>query len=114
MESQPMRTFCFVIAILCGTAALSPPARAIGCLSGGAAGALAGHMAGHGVLGAIGGCIAGHQWHKHQKQLREQDLQNQEAYDARRRSIDPNYKSPWESAAAPGGTPPTGASGSGH
>jgi hypothetical protein len=91
-----MRTFLFTMAALVSVAAISPPARAIGCLSGGAAGALAGHMAGHGILGAVGGCIAGHQWQKHQRQLREQDLQNQAAYDARRRAIDPNYRSPWQ------------------
>ena len=43
------------------------PAHAIGCLSGGIAGAVAGHMAHHGVLGAIGGCVAGHAYNKHQK-----------------------------------------------
>lgn len=43
------------------------PANAIGCFSGGVAGAVAGHMAHHGVLGALGGCIAGHQLNKHQK-----------------------------------------------
>jgi outer membrane lipoprotein SlyB len=91
-----MRTLFFTTATLVSVAAISPPAHAIGCLSGGAAGALAGHMAGHGILGAVGGCIAGHQWHKHQQQLREQDLQNQAAYDARRRAIDPNYQSPWQ------------------
>jgi uncharacterized membrane protein YebE (DUF533 family) len=42
-------------------------ADAIGCLSGGAAGAVAGHMAHHGVLGAVGGCVAGHEYNKHQK-----------------------------------------------
>jgi hypothetical protein len=51
-------------------------------------------MAGHGVLGAVGGCIAGHQWHKHQ--LREQDLQSSGAYDARRKQYDPNYQSPYQ------------------
>ena len=30
-----------------------------GCFKYGAAGALAGHMAGHGVLGAAGGCVTG-------------------------------------------------------
>ncbi len=77
-----------------GVVAAAPQAHAIGCLSGGAAGALAGHMAGHGVLGAIGGCIAGHQWHKHQ--LRQQDLQSTEAYEARRKQYDPNYQSPYQ------------------
>ena len=85
-------TFLAVLAVL-SLAAATPKAHAIGCLSGGAAGAVAGHMAGHGVLGAIGGCIAEHEWHKHQ--LRKQDLQNQSAYDARRKSDDPDYKSPW-------------------
>jgi len=61
-----------------GLVLANAPAHAIGCLSGGAAGALAGHMAHHGVLGAIGGCIAGHEYHKHQ--LKQQDLENQRAY----------------------------------
>jgi hypothetical protein len=43
------------------------PAHAIGCLSGGLAGGIAGHMAHHGVLGAVGGCIAGHEYHKHEQ-----------------------------------------------
>lgn len=73
---------------------VNPPAHAIGCLSGGAAGALAGHMAHHGVLGAVGGCIAGHEWHKHQ--MREQDMQSERAYDERRRQEDPNYRNPWD------------------
>jgi hypothetical protein len=51
-------------------------------------------MAGHGVLGAIGGCIAGHEYHKHQ--LRQQDLQSPGAYDARRKQYDPNYQSPFQ------------------
>jgi hypothetical protein len=43
-------------------------ASAIGCLSGGAAGAVAGHYAHHhAILGAVGGCIAGHQLAKHNK-----------------------------------------------
>ena len=89
-----MRTTIFAAMIILGVGAAASPAHAISCLSGGAAGALAGHMAGHGVLGAIGGCIAGHEWHKHQ--LREQDLQSQRAYDARRRQYDPDYRSPWQ------------------
>jgi uncharacterized protein YcfJ len=53
--------------------AAQPPAHAIGCISGGLAGAVAGHMAHHGVLGAVGGCIAGHEYHKHQqRRLMEQ------------------------------------------
>ena len=88
-----MRKALFVIVTLFSLGAVNPPAHAIGCLSGGAAGALAGHMAGHGVLGAIGGCIAGHQWHKHQ--VNKQSLQNTQVYDAQRKAADPNYQSPW-------------------
>src|SRR3954469_9577640 len=62
-------------------------------LSGGAAGALAGHMAGHGFLGGPGGCIAGRGCHNHT--VREQDLQNQHDYVRRRQQFDPSYKNPW-------------------
>jgi len=88
-----MRTALLVVTTLFSLGAASQSAHPIGCLSGGAAGALAGHMAGHGVLGAIGGCIAGHQWHKHQ--VNKQNLQNTQSYDAQRKAADPNYKSPW-------------------
>ena len=47
-------------------------------------------MAGYGVLGAVGGYVAAHEWQKHQ--LREQDLQSSGAYDARRGQYDPNYR----------------------
>jgi hypothetical protein len=56
---------------------LSTPANAVGCLSGGVAGAVAGHMAHHGVLGAIGGCVAGHEYYKHQER---EAAQNRGAY----------------------------------
>ena len=60
-----------------GVSAMTP-AHAIGCFSGGAAGAVAGHMAHHhAVLGAAGGCIAGHEINKHRKEkLRQQQMQN--------------------------------------
>ncbi len=77
-----------------GLIAASPSANAVGCLSGGAAGALAGHMAGHGVLGALGGCIAGHEWHKHQ--MNQKSMQDQQSYVQSRQQQDPNYKSPWQ------------------
>ena len=88
-----MRTLVITTAATLSFACWSLPAHAIGCLSGGAAGALAGHMAGHGVLGALGGCIAGRAWHNHQ--MREQDLRDQRAYQMRRRQNDPDYRSPW-------------------
>jgi hypothetical protein len=88
-----MRIAIFAAVVTLGLSAASPCSYALGCLSGAAAGALAGHMAGHGVLGAVGGCIAGRQWHKHQ--LRQQDLQSPDTYDARRRQYDPGYQSPY-------------------
>ena len=88
-----MRQIFLATAVLMGLTAVTPAAHALGCLSGGAAGALAGHMAGHGVLGALGGCVAGHAWNKHQ--LRKQDYQNSTSYDTGRRQYDPNYRSPY-------------------
>ena len=73
-----MRYALITAATVLGFTAAAPSANAIGCLSGGAAGALAGHMAGHGVLGAIGGCIAGHEWNKHQ--MSQKAMQNQQDY----------------------------------
>lgn len=61
--------------------ALSPSAMAIGCVTGGAAGAVAGHMAHHAVLGAVGGCVAGHEYKKHQQRA---EMQNR--YDDPRRN----------------------------
>jgi hypothetical protein len=52
-------------------------------------------MAGHGVLGAIGGCIAGHQWHKHQQHMKQDAYMNQQSYDQGRKDVDPSYRSPW-------------------
>ena len=88
-----MRTTFFAALAMLSLVVVNPKAHSGWLPLGGAAGALAGHMAGHGVLGAAGGCIAGHEWHKHQ--LRQQDLQNQKAYNTRRQSDDPNYKNPW-------------------
>ncbi|MFO1025512.1 MAG: hypothetical protein U1E70_10035 [Acetobacteraceae bacterium] len=55
-----------------------PQAQAIGCISGGLAGAVAGHMVNHGVLGAIGGCVAGHAYNKRQK--RAGQMQDESTY----------------------------------
>jgi hypothetical protein len=49
-----MRTAIFAAVILLSLGTTTPPVQALGCLSGAAAGALAAHMAGHGVLGAVG------------------------------------------------------------
>jgi len=89
-----VRYALFVTAAVTSLLMASPSAHAIGCLSGGAAGALAGHMAGHGILGALAGCIGGHAWHNHT--VRQQDLQNEQDYVKRRQQYDPNYKNPWQ------------------
>lgn len=90
-----MRMAFLALSVTIGLGCILPPkAEAVGCLSGGAAGALAGHMAGHGILGALGGCVAGHAWNKHQK-LKKADLANQQSYDQRQRSYDSNYRSPY-------------------
>jgi outer membrane lipoprotein SlyB len=53
-------------------------AEAKGCLSGAAVGGLAGHMAHHGVLGAVGGCAVGHHMaSKHAKQADQAATQQQ-------------------------------------
>jgi uncharacterized protein YcfJ len=74
-----MRLPVTVIMITLAGFAWQTPANAIGCISGGLAGAVAGHMAHHGVLGAVGGCIAGHAYNKHQKRMEDQQ-QNQGPY----------------------------------
>ena len=89
-----MRSLIVASVLLLGSGMMTPPAHAVGCLSGGAAGALTGHMAGHGVLGALGGCVAGHASKKHQ--LRQQDYQSYQNYDAGRRRYDPDYRSPYQ------------------
>jgi hypothetical protein len=72
-----MRTrFILAAAVLCLGAAAGRPAHAVGCLSGGLAGAVAGHMVHHGVLGAVGGCIAGHEMKKHQQRAAMMPRQN--------------------------------------
>lgn len=61
-------------ALLLAGAALATPALAEpgGCLKYGAVGAVGGHLAHHGVLGAAGGCAVGmykrHEYRKHQRQ----------------------------------------------
>ena len=49
-------------------------AQAKGCLKGAAVGGLAGHVAGHGILGAAGGCVVGH----HMASKRAQQAQSQQ------------------------------------
>jgi hypothetical protein len=78
-RKQAMRTVIAALTIGIIAGGYSMPARAVGCFTGGLAGAVAGHMAHHGVLGAVGGCIAGHAYHKHQK-TREMEQSGQGGY----------------------------------
>ena len=57
-----MRTKAIAVAAVLGVAALgswSPTANAAGCRKGALIGGLAGHFAGHGILGAGAGCLVG-------------------------------------------------------
>ncbi|MBB2159536.1 hypothetical protein HLH48_05010 [Gluconacetobacter sacchari] len=57
-----------------------------GCLKYGAVGAVGGHLANHGVLGAAGGCVAGmYTRHEYRKGLREKAA----LYD-KEHPVDPN------------------------
>jgi len=88
-----MRTALFIATALLSLALATPPAHAIGCVTGAIAGAIAGHAAGHGVIGAIGGCVAGRAWHNHQ--VSQQSVQNKDDYVKQRQKYDPNYQDPW-------------------
>jgi hypothetical protein len=61
-------------ALMVAGPALSPvAAKPGGCLKYGAAGALAGHAAGHTFKGALAGCALGmYQRHKYKQQMRDQ------------------------------------------
>ena len=69
------RMVAAAVALGLAASGYAAPANAIGCVSGGLAGAVAGHMVHHGVLGAVGGCIAGHHINKQQKLNRQQNAQ---------------------------------------
>jgi hypothetical protein len=56
-----MKTLTLAGAVMFVLAAgVAGPAQAKGCITGAVVGGAAGHMAHHGVLGAAGGCAAGH------------------------------------------------------
>jgi len=69
-----------IIAALTALALVGPtaPADAAGCIKGAIAGGVAGHYAGgHGVLGAVGGCVVGRRLASN-KAARERDAQLQQ------------------------------------
>lgn len=58
----------FAASVAVATGGVASSAGAVGCLSGAAAGAVVGHVAGHhAVAGAVVGCVAGHEMKVHQK-----------------------------------------------
>jgi hypothetical protein len=61
-----------MIAAAMGMVFAAGQAEAKGCLKGAAVGGLAGHMAHHGVLGAVGGCAVGHHMASKQQQQTDQ------------------------------------------
>jgi hypothetical protein len=69
------KTFALPLALMLAFGAALPMAPALaepgGCLKYGAVGAVGGHLAHHGVLGAAGGCATGmYVRHKYRKQQR--------------------------------------------
>jgi hypothetical protein len=75
-----MLKFVVAPALALGLVCVSLPAdaRPGGCLKYGAAGAVAGHYAGHhGVMGAVAGCALG--MHKRREYKREMRMQHQSA-----------------------------------
>lgn len=68
------RSLFAVGAMVAGLVIAQVPAKAEsgGCLKYGAAGAVGGHLAGHGVIGALAGCGAG-MWTRHEARKHAQD-----------------------------------------
>ena len=54
----------FAIIAVAATLATAVPADAAGCIKGAIVGGVAGHLAHHTLLGALGGCIVGHEMAK--------------------------------------------------
>ncbi len=68
------RSLYTVGVMVAGLAIAQVPAKAEsgGCLKYGAAGAVGGHLAGHGVIGALAGCGAG-MWTRHEARKHAKD-----------------------------------------
>src|SRR4026209_1718584 len=69
-----IRTAASALAIV-ALFALAPGAHAKGCIKGALVGGAAGHMVGHGKIGAAAGCVVGH--HNPQKQEKQQQQTEQ-------------------------------------
>ena len=62
--------------VVAGSATISEPAVAKGCIKGAIVGGVVGHMAGHGKTGIVAGCVIGH--HEAVKKDRERHQQMQQ------------------------------------
>ncbi len=69
----------------------SARAEAGGCLKYGAAGAVGGHLAGHGVMGALAGCGAG-MWTRHEARKHAADEQSATS-ELNKQNRSPEYQS---------------------
>jgi hypothetical protein len=66
-----MKLVTYAATLAVALTGVASSANAIGCLSGAAAGGVAGHMAHHHALaGAAVGCVAGHEMKMHEKRKR--------------------------------------------
>lgn len=81
-----------IVAMIAGLIFTQTPARAEsgGCLKYGAAGAVGGHMAGHGVIGALAGCGAG-MWTRHEARKHAEDERNATA-ELNKQNRAPDYR----------------------
>ena len=110
------KTITLALAAILTAASLAPAqAEPGGCLKYGAAGAVGGHLAHHGVLGAAGGCAAGmYVRHKYRKEARAKAaLYEQEhpgsagTYQQKATAYDVEHST--SPGNAPAGTPPSDA-----
>ena len=96
-----------VAALLVGTMA---PARAEpgGCLKYGAVGAVGGHVAHHGVLGAVGGCATGmYVRHRYRKEARQKAAMYEQEHPGSRGSYEQKATAyDVEHSTTPGTLPP--------
>ena len=72
-----IKTTASVLAII-ALFALAPGAQAKGCIKGALVGGGAGHMVGHGKIGAAAGCVVGH--HNAKKQEKQQQQTEQTSH----------------------------------
>ena len=97
-----LRVLIAAVALATGLLVGQSPAGAEsgGCLKYGAVGAAGGHLAGHGVMGALAGCGAG-MWTRHEARKHAADEQNATA-ELNSRNRAPEYQNNADAGAANG------------